>query len=270
MITARIIALLLLFVGPTGIAADGDLPLFDGHIHYNGAAWDSYPVAAALRLLAEAGISKALVSSTPNEGTVRLYEADPGRIVPELRPYRELNDMATWFDNSDTLRLVEQELKRGIYKGVGELHLSGAHADTPVVRRLVALAVEHDLPLHAHSDALAVERLFSVNPKVKILWAHAGMTETTATVGRMLENHPLLWVELSYRSDVTNAGRLDPGWRDLFVHFPDRFITGSDTWTPSRWAEVPALAKLTRGWLRELPQDVAEKIAYGNAARLYP
>jgi hypothetical protein len=43
-----------------------------------------------------------------------------------------------------------------------------------------------------------------------------------------------------------------------------------DTYTPGRWVELPELAAEARGWLQQLPQEVAQAIAYGNAARLFP
>ena len=66
-------------------AAD-DLPIFDAHIHYNRDAWGLYSVDDALALLDQAGVRKAFVSSTPDDGTLMLYARAPDRIVPSLRP----------------------------------------------------------------------------------------------------------------------------------------------------------------------------------------
>ena len=49
------------------------LPLFDGHIHYNLDAPERYPPSEVVRILDEAGITGALLSSTPNDGTRLLY-----------------------------------------------------------------------------------------------------------------------------------------------------------------------------------------------------
>ncbi len=54
----------------------------------------------------------------------------------------------------------------------------------------------------------------------------------------------------------------------LFLRHPDRFMVGTDTWVPSRWEELPAVQEWTRSWLRQLPPDVARRIASGNAERL--
>jgi predicted TIM-barrel fold metal-dependent hydrolase len=133
----------------------------------------------------------------------------------------------------------------------------------------VDIAVARNLWLHAHSDAAAVEKLFSFNPAARIVWAHAGMSTPPETIDRWLARYPALWAELSYRDVVAGGGELDPQWKALFLKYPDRFIYGSDTWIPSRWGEVVALAERARGWLAQLPPDVAENIAFRNAERIF-
>ena len=61
------------------------------------------------------------------------------------------------------------------------------------------------------------------------------------------------------------GGRLDPAWRDLFVRHADRFMVGTDTWVSSRWASYVDVQNDTRAWLRQLPPDVARRLATENA-----
>ena len=68
---------------------------------------------------------------------------------------------------------------------------------------------------------------------------------------------------------VASDGKLDPVWRTLFLKFPDRFIYGSDTWITPRWEAVVPLAQSARAWLGDLPKDIAEKIAFRNAQRIF-
>lgn len=264
------LALIGLFWTPALPAQAERIPLFDAHIHYSGDAWEPVPVSEALMLLDEGGIVRGLASSTPDDGTLRLYEAAPQRIVPELRPYRTPSDVGNWHRDPTIVPYLEQRLKRGIYKGIGEFHLHGDEARSEVVRQVVALAVKHDLVLHAHSDDKAVELLFAIDPKAKVMWAHAGMSATAETVGRMLDRYPGLWVELAIRSDVAPGGTLDPAWRAMFLRHPDRFMYGTDTYTPGRWPQLPAIADNARRWLGELPREVAEKIAFRNGDTLFP
>lgn len=266
----RVVAIML------GLALDGspagsaqDIQIFDTHLHYSQNSWDSYTPEAILTILDKAGVTRALVSSTPDDGTLRLYEKAPIRIVPILRPYRTRGDMGAWHQDTAVLAYVEERLQKGVYKGIGEFHLSGGQTNTPVIKRLVELAVQKKLILHAHSDDRAVEELFALNREVKILWAHAGMSAGPDVVGRLLDRYPTLWVELALRTDVAPSGQLDPAWRALFLRHRERFMVGTDTWVPQRWEVLPGYLDDVRVWLRQLPRDVAEQLASGNAQRLF-
>jgi hypothetical protein len=249
----------------------GDLPIFDAHIHYNAEARGQYSPQKVIEILNRAGVERALVSSTPNDGTRELHALHPSRIVAELRPYRKQGDSGTWFRDPTVPDFLAQELKRGIYRAIGEFHLHTGETDTPVVRRVVQLAVEHRIPLHAHSDDGAIRELFAIDPKVKILWAHAGMSAGPETVRKLLDQYPALWVELSMRTgDVAPGGKLAPAWREVFLRHPDRFMVGTDTWTTSRWEEVEAENRLVHAWLAQLPHEIALKISLSNARRLFP
>jgi hypothetical protein len=249
-------------------ASATDLPIFDAHIHYSEPDWSVHSPDDVVAILDRAGVTRALVSSTPDEGTLKLLARDPARVVPELRPYRTRADMGTWARDPAVLASIEERLQRGIYRGIGEFHLRAEDAQSPVMRRLVELAVQGALILHSHSDAAAVEGLLAIDPRVRVLWAHAGMTSGPEAIAPLLDRHPTLSVELALRTDVAPGGTLDPAWKALFLRHPDRFSVGTDTWTTSRWSELPASVAAVRGWLSQLPPDVAEKIAYRNLERL--
>ena len=63
---------------------------------------------------------------------------------------------------------------------------------------------------------------------------------------------------------------IDPAWRALLIRHADRFLAGTDTWVTSRWEALPGSVEEVRAYLAQLPPDVAEKIAYKNAERLFP
>ncbi|MGH2498858.1 MAG: amidohydrolase family protein, partial [Candidatus Limnocylindria bacterium] len=248
---------------------DGVLALFDAHIHYSQDAWARTPPKEALAILARAGVRRALVSSTPDAGTLRLYELAPDVVVPILRPYRTRDDIGGWTRDGTIVAYLESAYRKGIHRGIGEFHLLAGEASTPVVRAVVALAVREDLLLHAHADERAVEELLRVDPRAKVIWAHAGMSAAPQTVGALLDRHPRLVVELALRTDVAPGGALDPAWRAVFVRHADRFMVGTDTWVPGRWDQVVDGHRHTRAWLSQLPREVAERIASGNAERLF-
>jgi hypothetical protein len=265
---SRIASLAAVVLSAAAPARADELPIVDTHLHYSANSWQDYAPAALLTLLDQAAVRRGFVSSTPDDGTVRLYEAAPDRIVPVLRPYRQAGELSSWHQDPTVLPYVEQRLARPIYRGIGEFHLSGADARSPVVRQVAELASRHGLFLHCHCDAEATEILLGLVPGVRVLWAHAGMSAGPDEVGRLIRASADLLVELALRSDVAPGGQLDPAWRELFVRAPDRFMVGTDTWVPSRWADYAGVQRDTRVWLRQLPVDVARRLATENAESL--
>ena len=100
----------------------------------------------------------------------------------------------------------------------------------------------------------------------KIIWAHTGSSTSPARVRELLESNPALMGELSYRSGITKGdGKLAVEWRELFA----RLLLGSDTWINERWFGYDAIMQTYRGWLAQLPEEQARRIAHGNAERLF-
>lgn len=267
-------ALRLLFVAViagaagTGLAQEPALPIFDAHLHYSHDAWEVLPPKQAVALLRQAGLKRAMVSSSSDEGTQKLFAEAPDLVLPVLRPYRSRGEIGSWMHDSSVVAHMEQRLKTYRYVALGEYHIYGADADLAVVRRVVQLAREHKLFLHSHSDADAIERQFKQDPQARILWAHAGF-DTPEKVREMLRKHKNLWCDLAFRSDHASGGKVAPGWRAAFLEFPDRFMVGTDTFTPERWHYVVEHARWSRQWLADLPRDVAERIAWKNGETLF-
>jgi hypothetical protein len=252
----------------TPAAAKPPLPIFDAHLHYSHDAWEPLPPAQAIALLRQAGLKRAMVSSSSDEGTQKLYEAAPDLVLPSLRPYRTRGEIGTWVRDESIVPHLVSRLQRYRYVAIGEYHVYGADADLPVMRRVVQLAREHRLFLHSHSDAEAIDRQFAQDPQARILWAHAGF-DAPEKVAEMLRKHKNLWCDLAFRSDHASGGKVDPAWRAVFLAFPDRFLVGTDTFTPERWHYVGEHARWTREWLADLPADVAERIAWRNGEALF-
>lgn len=250
-----------------GSARAAELPLFDAHIHYSHDAWTQVPPKQAVAILRQAGLRGALVSSSDDTGTQMLAAEAPDLIVPALRPYRSRGEIGSWMKDASVVDYLEQRLAKHRYVGLGEFHLYGADADLAVPRRMVALAKDHGLLLHAHSDADCIERLLLQWPEARILWAHSGFERPDA-VRALLRRHPRLWCDLAFRGDHASGGTVDPGWRAAFDAFPDRFMVGTDTFTPERWHYIPVHAQSSRAWLASLPPALAEAIAWRNAETL--
>ena len=248
------------------------LDIFDAHLHYNQEPNPFYPLDQVLEVFRRNGVTGILATSRPNKGTHQLVDAKaPGIwVVPFIRPYRTRSDIQTWFNDPAIFELIQNEYKRGYYRGIGEFHIYGQSAASEWVKKIVDFAVAHDLYLHAHCDEEALLILFAHNPRAKIIWAHTGFSTAPARVRELLETYPALWGELSYRSGITEgAGALSAPWRELFARHSDRFLIGSDTWINERWFGYDSIFKEYRAWLAQLPADQAKRIASGNAEGLF-
>ncbi len=164
----RLVLSTLLLVLGTAAPGAAQLPIFDAHVHYSRPDWTVYSPERALFMLTSAGVRRAIVSSTPDDGTMMLYEKAPKTVVPFLRPYRTRDDMGQWHSDPGVETYVEERLKRGIYRGIGEFHLSAPDAGAPTVRRIAELAADRNLFLQAHVDDVTIEKLLTLYPEAAI------------------------------------------------------------------------------------------------------
>jgi predicted TIM-barrel fold metal-dependent hydrolase len=265
-------------------AADGryDGPLFDAHLHYNDEAQQPHPLADVLARMQRAGVRAIVANSRPNDGTKQLADAVAAAraagvtVVPFVRLYRNRADYSGWFADPTIRDMVLAELARGTtagpYRGLGEFHLyDSANADGAVARELMQLAQARELVVLAHCDDVAVERLLAHAPRAKLIWAHTGIGGVPVErVRALLERHPTLYGELSYRPGLTDGdGRLSAPWRALLTEHPGRFLVGSDTWINARWQQYESLMDDARRWLGGLPPPLARRIGWDNGAGLF-
>jgi len=249
-------------------AAEPRLPIFDAHVHYSHDAWDRTPPREAVAILRKAGLKRAMVSSSSDDGTQKLYAEAPDLVVPSLRPYRKRGEISTWVRDETIIPHLEERLKKYRYAAIGEFHVYGTDADLPVVRRMVQLAKQHRLWLHLHGDSDAIERVMVQDPEARILWAHSGF-DRPEHVRAMLRKHRKLYADLAFRNDHASGGKVDLAWREAFIEFPDRFLVGTDTFTPERWYYIAEHADWSRAWLADLPPDIAERIGWRNGETLF-
>ena len=135
------------------------------------------------------------------------------------------------------------------------------------------------------------ERLLAHNRGARIVWAHAGSDQlggwTADLSRRLLIAHPNLSMSLRLapgrapqNSPFGFDGIVRPEWLALFQEFSDRFVLGGDQFIASpsvRGAgpgisfsqRAPMMRQRSRAFLGALPPDLARKIGYENAIRLY-
>ena len=159
-------------------------------MHYNWEPKPYYGVDEVLALFKKHRVTGILATSRPNTGTHALMDAKPEglQIVPFIRPYRVRADIQTWFGDPFIFDLVQDEFKRGYYRGIGEFHIHGTAAKGEWVKKTVDFAVQHDLYLHAHADDVAVEILMRHNPRAPHHRAYTALAFRPTGSRRCLQN----------------------------------------------------------------------------------
>jgi predicted TIM-barrel fold metal-dependent hydrolase len=279
---------------PTQVAI-ANLPIFDMHFHPD-TAWD---LPSLIALMDELGVAKA-VGGSGGTGSTALDFAEryPDRFVPfagqdVLRALHASEGTAV--SNFESPRVVqhvaalEQGLLARCWAGIGELfvntiasHRTGAFrmpADSNLMRRLWETSATYDVPLSVHMDAdpasvAELRRLLALNPAGTWIWAHSGWYAEPALLRELLQAHPNLYLELSFRDEprsfaaVSSGGRLREDWRSLLEEMPERFVLGTDLLPPPTAAKYGDLIRFWRGILEQLTPATAAKLAHDNAARL--
>ena len=166
---------------------------------------------------------------------------------------------------------MQDEYKRGYYRGIGEFHISGKAAAEPNGSSRSSIS---------RSSTISICTPMATTKRCRILLRaqsegadHLGAyrLSTLARAGaRIADKYPELWGELSYRGGIIDGGgKLTAEWRALFERYPDRFLLGSDTWINERWQGYGEIMAGYRAGSVQLPPAIAAQIAHGNARALF-
>jgi hypothetical protein len=206
-------------------------------------------------------------------------------------------------DEEKYTTLLEDAMKSGKYRGFGEIALRhgtltttggagntrGANVfvpgDHPWMFIMSDIAAKYDVPIDIHmekpEDMLpGFERLLDHNRNTTIIWSHTGWNvkeySTPEIWRQLLEKHPNLYGSIKCRPFVPSDSvplvledkTINKKWLELFKDFPDRFMIGSDIKPGDRPNEFDFIAPHLQ-ILKSLPREVQNKIARGNAMRIY-
>jgi len=267
MILYKLILSCLIFSFSTSLCAE---PLFDVHLHYNASDARQFSLQQIIDKLERNGIKRAVVTGTPNLHTQELYQYAPEHIIPLLGVYRSHEDKLSWSNDVSLPSRIESELKNGVWRGIGELHIFAKDRHNPVFRRIVKIAAHHKLYLHIHGDPAVIDSVYDINPSQPVIWAHAGTYPYPDLLADYLHRYPSLYIDLSVRdTNIAHNGQINDDWYELFIKFPDRFMIGVDTYSLSRWKKFDAAVATIRNWLSQLPDDVAKQLATDNATTFF-
>ena len=199
-------------------------------------------------------------------------------------------------DNPSLVDLYEQsekDLKDGLIVGIGEIFINNlksskyrkmrrkGQVDAPGIRKFFDMVAKYDgfLAFHMQADSdsmFQLGKLLSSNRKGRVVWNHCGNYSSASNVRSMMDKHPNLFCELSYRYppvskkihiQIFDSSGIDSTWRELLEDHSDRFMVGTDAHNNKQF--VGAIKTVRKGLLPNLKPDTARKIAYQNAQRLF-
>ena len=164
---------------------------------------------------------------------------------------------------------LHQQLEKLPYIGIGEFHVFGDDADSQPVAEMIELARQRQLILHAHTDLQGMQLLLNKADDLVLIWAHGGFDVPVGVLKNLLSRYPHLYIDLSFREGMLDEdNQLTGEWKNFLQLYQLRFLLGSDTYKPSRWAELSELSEQSNHWLNQLPEDVHTHIAEKNLLQI--
>lgn len=270
--------LIIIAVLSCGAKAD-ERPLIDAHSHLDSIYLELLTTEDIIERLNRNKIDRILITSRNNNETLKLAKRIPGRIIPFASIYTAGADKADWFLSAEALEKLKQDLEIGQYQGIGELHLFAQNKNSPIFEETIRLASEYSLPILMHGDSEVIEQIFTIDPKATVIWAHLGTNPRVDLLQPLLNRYPSLYIDTSVRDErmmgmLNRQGPLSKKllkiWRTFLIHNQDRILIGMDAFSANRWKNYDQVVANVRLWLDQLPPEVSQKLAYGNANRLFP
>ena len=253
-------------------------PLIDAHSHLDSDYLEQLTTEEIIERLNRNQIDRILITSRNNNETLKLAERLPNRVIPFASIYTDGADKADWFNSTEALEKLREDLKTEQYQGIGELHLFAQNKNSPLFAETIRLASEYSLPILMHGDSEVIEHIFTIDPSATVIWAHLGTRPQVHRLQPMLDRYPLLYLDTSVRDErlLGNLNRQGPlsnqllrVWREFLIRNQDRILIGMDAFSANRWKNYDEVVANIRLWLDQLPNEVSEKLAYYNANRLF-
>jgi len=205
----------------------------------------------------------------------------------------------TSYDFKNILSSLRSDFESGKIVGIGELFLNNRSSNpkpkmrrksnifAPTYQKLLDLVAEFNgvIQIHAQSDEDTLEQLSMLadyNPNGKIILAHCGSDSTADQIKNLMEKHQNIYCDLSFRhkpmlkdkriekfpeSEIFDESSIHDDWKELIISMPDRFMVGTDTKVLKPYTK--AVKNIRSGLLENLPNEIAEKVAYKNAETIF-
>ena len=297
--------LVTLLLGASAVFGSETIPIIDAHSQYD----QEIALEEIIDLMDQAGVSRTILSQRGQvkaKNLVSFASRYPDRITPAVRTK---GGKYTKGSRKEFGSFLDKQIKLGGFGAMAEVliwHAEKYHhkeseaiapkvvlrPDSPNVRFALEKAFREGWPFIAHIEFAAIgpererfmskfEELLKEYPDHPFVLNHVGQLET-GDVSRLIETYQNIHFITAMCNPISNKKsgqplvnlfekkRLAARWKELIVAHPDRFILGFDNVWARHWRKiyVPQV-KLWRNALKDLPVDVAQQVAHGNAERLW-
>jgi predicted TIM-barrel fold metal-dependent hydrolase len=271
-------------------AARGPIPLIDAHTQIE----QTVDLNLVSRLIEQSGVSCVIMSTLflrKNEDVVTFAAQHPGRIIPAVTV--KGFGPAEWKKRIDTNQYgaMGEFLFYHAQKG-DRAPLIKVYPDDPEAQVALRLAISQNWPFVVHIEFRStgserdrfmsgLETMLNRYPREPFVMIHIGELNLVE-VQQLIQAHSNIYFMTSSTDPVfakyggpiwTNlfvSDHLAPGWKELMINHPDRFIFALDRNFPDMWSQMYLdEVAVWRRALDELPLAVAHAFAHGNAERLW-
>lgn len=298
--------LLALTISAPVSSDDRYLPVIDAHSQFNSRVSAEQLVSVLKEGNVDRVILSSLPRRVIRDRQLlKLAKDHPDLIIPAIRAKGRDYDS----ESPDWYSRMDRASSKRRFRGLAEAHLyheAKGNADKVVVfpsdrriKHLLAIANERNWPLVLHAELKSassgvrarivseLKDLMRANPDQPFILTHmaqldadevAALISAHGNVYFITSHANHIFIERSGRrgpskqpwTDMFDGSRLRADWAGLVVSHPDRFILGFDNTRAKLWSDIYIdQVNLWRRALAELPRDVAEKVAYRNAERLW-
>jgi predicted TIM-barrel fold metal-dependent hydrolase len=193
---------------------------------------------------------------------------------------------------------AEEQLSNGAIKGFGELHtnnnLSGPlnirrtiRTDSPAVRKMYSIANKYNgfVQLHSQHDenfTIDILKLSAEFPNTITVLSHCLPLSQPKDLANLFSQRKNIVCELSAQGSTHNKiqginrparafddNGLKQAWKNLIETYPDQIMIGTDACCGWFNAYTDMVAELRSNLLPYLSPELMEKVAYGNAVRVF-
>lgn len=277
----------------------GDLYFVDAHSQFD----TDVDGDLIIKRMDEGGVYKTILASRRNRNpgeAADLAEEYPDRIVASIRT----KGGAYAKNKKKYYKKLEKRVNGGRFSGIAELLAFHAQKgnkadevrvalDDDRIQKTLGHAKDKGWPLVIHIEFASLEgsdregymeglhALLKDNPDHPILLIHMGQLPAK-DVGALIQVYPNIYFLTSHADPVSSADssqpwinmmdkdHFTPEWKQLITQHPERFVFALDNVWGDQWRDTYMKhIQVWRSALAELPENIANAVAHGNAERLW-